>query len=181
METVEGFYFESEKQAARAQKEADGIKYIKENTKMDDPEVVLKLYNKLIQDEMLSTPVGMAFLVELQEFLIMSTDIDGEFIRPIPGNLCAAWYKNDTPKKPVRNKKYTVSLWINAVLCVIIAGMFLINYMSDNNVNIINYENALVDKYEFWESQLNDREAAIQQKEAELGIDEGAEESDGED
>ena len=59
--------------------------------------------------------------------------------------------------------------------------MFLINYMSDNNVNIINYENALVDKYESWESQLNDREAAIQQKEAELGIDEGAEESDGED
>ena len=181
METVEGFYFESEKQAARAQKEADGIKYIKENTKMDDPEVVLKLYNKLIQDEMLSTPVGMAFLVELQELLIMSTDIDGEIIRPIPGNMCTAWKKNDTPKKPVRNKKYTVSLWINAVLCVIIAGMFLINYMSDNNVNIINYENALVDKYESWESQLNDREAAIQQKEAELGIDEGAEESDGED
>ena len=48
-------------------------------------------------------------------------------------------------------------------------------------MNIINYENALVDKYESWESQLNDREAAIQQKEAELGIDEGAEESDGED
>ena len=71
METVEGFYFESEKQAARAQKEADGIKYIKENTKMDDPEVVLKLYNKLIQDEMLSTPVGMAFLVELQELLLI--------------------------------------------------------------------------------------------------------------
>ena len=59
--------------------------------------------------------------------------------------------------------------------------MFLINYMSDNNVNIINYENTLIDKYESWESQLNDREAAIQQKEAELGIDEGAEESNGED
>ena len=35
MEIVDGFCFESEKQAAKARKEAGGIKYIKENTRMD--------------------------------------------------------------------------------------------------------------------------------------------------
>ena len=48
--------------------------------------------------------------------------------------------------------------------------MFLVNYLTGNSVNVFNYENALIDKYESWENNLKEREAAIREKENELGI-----------
>ena len=56
------------------------------------------------------------------------------------------------------------------VFAVAVIGMFAITFMSKDNVTILNYENALIDRYESWESELQEREDAIQQKEAELGI-----------
>ena len=44
-----------------------------------------------------------------------------------------------------------MSLGINFVLLAIILGMFFITYISGNNVNIVNYENELINKYEKWE------------------------------
>ena len=197
MEIVEGFCFESENQAAKARKEAGGIKYIKENTRMDDPEVVLKLYSKLIQDNMLTTPVGVAFLIELQEFLMTSTNIDKEYIRPIPAEMCNFDTRTNRPQSVRENarnntnlnrkvnrtkkvnqnvsveetgKKHKVSVWLNVILIVIIVGMFMVNYLTGNSVNVFNYENALIDKYESWENNLKEREAAIREKENELGI-----------
>jgi len=39
-----------------------------------------------------------------------------------------------------------------------------------NNINIINYENKLVDKYASWEKQLTEREQRVQEAEKRLGI-----------
>ena len=47
MYEVNGFKFESQEMAENAKREAKGIEYIKSKTRMDDPEVVFKLYNKL--------------------------------------------------------------------------------------------------------------------------------------
>ena len=48
-------------------------------------------------------------------------------------------------------------------------GMFFIT-ASSNNLNILNYENELINRYEDWETQLLQREEAIEKREAELGI-----------
>ena len=46
MYVVNGYTFETQEMAEKAKREANGIKYIRSQTKMDDPEVVFNLYNK---------------------------------------------------------------------------------------------------------------------------------------
>lgn len=210
MYQVEGFEFETKEAAAEAKREADGIRYIMAQTRMDDPNTVLRLYNKLILKEVFHTPVGFQFLNELQEYLTTSPSIRAEDIRPIPvfhdtvstqvpsrsEKKEAAQEKrktreidkklNDTTRQVNQSKRkqrdrknyktaYHNSMIVNGILAAIIVGMFLITYLSGNNVNILNYENALIDKYELWETQLNEREEAILLREKELGMDQGEE------
>ena len=84
MYVVNGYTFETEEMAEKAKREANGIKYIKSQTKMDDPEVVFKLYHKLIDRNYFQTPVGMAFMEELQEYLHSIPFFREEDIRPLP-------------------------------------------------------------------------------------------------
>lgn len=66
---VEGFLFANEAEAAQARKEAEGVKYVKEKAQMDDPEMVLRIYNKMIQQRLFDTAVGYSYLKDLQEYL----------------------------------------------------------------------------------------------------------------
>ena len=52
-----------------------------------------------------------------------------------------------------------------AVLLLIVIGMFAVTATS-GNINIVNYENALIEKYEHWETQLNEREEKLREREA---------------
>ena len=54
-------------------------------------------------------------------------------------------------------------------LIVIIIGMFWIVITSDN-LGYFNAEDKVLNKYSSWEEELNAREAAIRQREEELGI-----------
>lgn len=83
MYRVDGFDFESEEMAEIARKEKNGIKYIKEKTKMDDPFEVAKLYTQLSRPGMFKTAVGFAFLIELQEYLYANPYIENTDIRCI--------------------------------------------------------------------------------------------------
>lgn len=175
MYSVEGYEFESMEIAEKAKKEANAIKYIKSQTKMDNPDVVLQLYNKLLQKKMFETPVGMAFLDELQEYLRTIPYIKNEDIRPI-----AVLETKTKKKKPVRQqpaisenalikkykKKYHFTLFLSIVFGAIIISMFAIMYISGNNTTILNYENAIIDKYESWEAELESREAELNKREA---------------
>ena len=38
-------------------------------------------------------------------------------------------------------------------------------YTSSGNINIVNYENALIEKYENWEEQLDEREEKLKERE----------------
>ena len=64
--------------------------------------------------------------------------------------------------------RYQITLFLSIILTVIIIGMFAITYISGDNVNIINYENQIINKYENWEMQLKEREAELDKREAEL-------------
>ena len=84
MINVDGFLFEDEETAQIARKEEEGIRFIKERTALNNPEVVLKLYKKLLEQELFVTPVGIRFLTELQNILLTSVYIAREEIPPIP-------------------------------------------------------------------------------------------------
>ncbi len=191
MYKVEGYEFETQTQAKQAMKEAEGVRYIKNQTGMDDPELVLDLYNKLVTREVFVTPVGIGFLRELQEYLHTSPSIRAESILPIPvyrpepvaeenkkeeKEIQKRAEKRKEEKAKVvkkeqrrRNRDYKTQFYVSTFFAVIFAigiiGMFVITFLSENNVNIMNYEQTIIDKYETWESQLEEREAQLEQRE----------------
>ena len=65
----------------------------------------------------------------------------------------------------VRSNLFGITIIILA-LCVIL--MFIIMGTS-GTPTILNYENKLIDKYETWEQELEQRETAVKERERQLG------------
>jgi len=192
MINVDGFLFEDEETAQIARKEEEGIRFIKQRTALDNPEVVLKLYKKLLEQELFVTPVGVRFLTELQNILLTSVYIAREEIPPIPVKAEEGKKKSEpaTPvekavQKPVEavkkvNKKvdskvggdyrkpFLVASFCAIVLGVSVIGMFVINAISGNNVNIINYREQLLNEYSSWEAELKTEEERLERWEETL-------------
>lgn len=194
MYKVGNYEFETQTQAQVAQKEVEGIRYIRSQTNMDDPDVVLQLYNSLILKEVFVTPVGFDFLRQLQEYLNTIPYIKNEDIFPIPVYRPELAEEDDPEQERAvkaraekrRKKKekefraqqkrkhrdyhgaYVVSTFFAVVFALVIAGMFAITYLSDDNVTILNYENAIIDKYEDWQKSLDEREKQLDEREAKL-------------
>lgn len=184
---IDGFIFENEAEAVQAAKEVEGIKHIKSKMEMDNPEMVLQIYNKIIQQQLFETAVGFAYLKDLQDYLISVPYVAKDAVLPIPVRHKALEIsirkKLKTPVKTVREKpkkavekrvsgyrmKYRVTLFLAVVMAVSMAGMFIIT-ASSNNLNILNYESKIIDKYAGWEKQLQERESAVKMREEELGI-----------
>ncbi len=80
---VDGYSFDTEIQAEKARKELEGVRYIREKLDMDNPEAVLTVYNRILREKMFSTPVGYAYLRELQEYLYACPQIDNEYVHAI--------------------------------------------------------------------------------------------------
>ena len=229
MYNIEGFEFETKEQALQAKKEVEGVRYIKSQMQLDDIEVVRRLYQKLIAQNVFETPIGLAFLSELKECIqsgsvtsnadfsmpsVEAVKLESpedaqalfaeekeveeerearkEAFRQEKENIRRAKNMEKTSNEAFREnqlmreqnsaehkqkklleryqRRFQVSLFFAIVLAVVVVGMFAITFLSKDNVNIINYENKLIDRYEAWEQDLKAREEAIKQKEAELGI-----------
>lgn len=201
MYKIEGYEFETKGQAKIAKLEAEKVRYFKNQVSMDDPDLILQLYNKLVFGEVFVTPVGLGFLRELQEYLDMIPYIKNEDIPPIPVYRPEMIPEEQTEEdrqiqKNMRKrhkdkaqmvrrarrrqnrdyqKLFHVSTFFAVVFALVIAGIFFIIGFSSDNVNIINYENAIVDKYEHWEAELNAREEQLEIREKELDMREGLE------
>ena len=174
MINVDGFLFEDEEIAQLAKKEEEGVRFIKERTALDNPEVVLKLYKKLLDEELFVTPVGIRFLIELQNILLTSVYISRDEIPSIPVKTLEGAEKIRVVEKLVESrgkdykKPYYVALFFAIVFAVSVLGMFIINAISGNNVNIINYREEILDEYSSWESELRTEEERLQRWEETL-------------
>lgn len=166
MYKVEGYEFETREQAEQASQEAKKIRYLRSKVDLHDPDMALSLYNKLVMREEFVTPIGRNFLRSLQEFLHSVPYIKREEILPIT----VTDQKTSQIHRAERNYRrlFHISTFFAVVLALGIIGMFLITWISGDNVNILNYENALIDKYEAWEQQLEEREAELNEREAAL-------------
>ena len=63
-----------------------------------------------------------------------------------------------------------VSIVLNIALTVAVIIMFWIAKNTEQP-NILNYEEAITNRYAAWDQQLTEREAAVRQAERELGLD----------
>lgn len=89
----------------------------------------------------------------------------------------------ETPRRPVKTKTkiirktkvqnvdykpwFRASLSVSIILLLIVIGMFAVTATS-GNVNIVNYENALIEKYEDWETRLKEKEEKLKEREKAL-------------
>ncbi len=167
--SVNGFAFETEEAYEQAQNELTGIDVVRNRINMRNPQNVLDVYNKLIDKRLCKTPVGYSYLHDLQRYLENNNQISKEEIRPIPiepirrkvvkqiSGVTAPQKQSDDESY---RSKYRSSLFFNLIFCI---GIILLLYLSTtgDNINIINYENKLIDRYEQWEQELTQRESAV--------------------
>lgn len=182
---VSGFLFTNEEEAKQAEKEAEGITYIRQKVDLDEPLMVLQVYNKMVDQKLFETEVGYSYLKELWDYLNSIPFVRKEDIRPIPTDhpILEAGYRQHARRiygrqqasgqKKEINTDYKVRFWVafavSIVLLIGIGAMFAITATS-GNATILNYEQQLIDRYEGWEQELTEREAVIKEREAELGI-----------
>ena len=187
MINVDGFLFENEETAQLARKEEEGIRFIKQRTALDNPEVVLKLYKKLLEQELFVTPVGIRFLTELQNILLTSVYIARDEIPPIPVKATEVIQKAESAKSAETGKQqveagnrvenkitgdykkpFYVATFFAVVFAVSVLGMFIINAISGNNINIINYREKILNEYSGWEAELESEAERLQNWEKSL-------------
>jgi hypothetical protein len=199
----QGFIFSGEKEYERAKKEAEGIEYMRAKTDIAQPQVVLQLYNRMVQQQLFETTVGICYLHELRKRLLEDETISDDEIEPIVvkpwGTVTARQQTKETEaasasedtqaddsreaiarrnaKDAEKEKEKRSGMHrfsiILNVMLIVCVIVMFIISMTGKSVTIVNYENRLIDKYESWEQQLSEREAKIKQYEEEYHITEG--------
>lgn len=175
---VDGFLFLSAEDAAAAREELKKARYLIRHIEDQGTETILQLYRKALENRTFQTPIGLAFVNELRGRLIEAGAEEFE-IEPIPVYYDVVQNKMREGYEPVKEQeaeapkkgmsKFGVSVVINVVLGLLVALMFYVA-MTGNNPNILNYKNAIENKYAAWEQELTEREQAVREKEQELGI-----------
>lgn len=163
---VEGFLFATQKEADDATKESQGIRYLQKNNNMKDTKVMEQVYTKVLEQGLFHTPVGMNYLKSLQNAL--RSRGCGNLL-PIPVRQAEGSGTTFSMRRKLTGlddvggsyrKKYKVCIAVIAVMGACIVGMLGIA-ATTNQPNILNYEQKLVDKYEQWEEELENREQKL--------------------
>lgn len=176
---VEGYAFANEEDACLAREELKKVHFF--DTKMDysNTENVLMLFQKILEERVFRTQIGMDYLHRLQS-LLRERGVEPDRIPVIPIN---AVYrpqinKQQRPQTPQRVEMHEKqrehmllrsSLIINAAMVILVIILFTITLKSDNP-NILNYEKALVNKYAAWEQNLSERENKVREAERQYHI-----------
>lgn len=178
---AEGFSFSSREDAMLAAAERKKVQYLESRMDYTNPDNILKVYRKAIEDRVFKTPVGLLYLKKLQEYLLEQTQIEKDQVLAIP--LFTAFETNlrpvtspakqrIAPSAPVKEKKNSakgLSIILNIILGIAVLLM-LGMAMGSEQPNIINYRRAITNQYAAWEQDLTQREQIIREKERELGI-----------
>lgn len=177
-----GFLFQTEKETKLAEVERKKIAYLESKIDYSKPEDILYIYDKTVKENVFSTPVGMVYLKQLQEFLLNQERIDPASVAAIPLNNIYEEYGRAKSAREMMQSRHeqemgtkksqlTVSVILNILLALAMIAMFIISLNSDSP-NIINYKRAVTDQYATWEQELTERESAVREKERELMMEE---------
>ena len=82
--TFQGHTFDEEKQVILAKKEAEAIEYLRSKTDFNSVNQLMKLYNRILDKNMMETVIGIEFLNEIRSQLLRSGMFTEEQIRPLP-------------------------------------------------------------------------------------------------
>lgn len=173
---VGGYRFATVADAETARMELKKIENLQQHLDCRNPQNVLMIYNRAIENRIFLTPVGQSYLQRVQEDLLR-WGIPEEKIRPIP---LYGTYSNKTennlsirrsiaarkPKLEYRGR-FITSVWINILLLAAVVAMLVIAVCSETP-NMINYRSEILSEYSQWEQELQEREQAVQEAEKKL-------------
>lgn len=174
---IMGFEFNNIETYSLAKKELDYVTKIKEKNITSNSKKMLEIYNKIIEDGVFKTPIGMEFLRGMQKELYLNKEINNELIRSIPAivykeeNASKTEASNKTTNKNINNPKkskykdlYIKMLIINFVLVITIVIMFVITKQADKfDPNY--YRESIEDSYMSWQRELEERESSLNSRE----------------
>lgn len=178
--TVNGFQFGSDKDRELAETEYSSIQYINGKIENRSAETILSVYQGAIERKMFRTPVGYAYLHDLQKRMV-SMGMPREKIPPIPlmqvfDNSATVEDKprrevvaNKRKKRNELREKNRILVIANIVLILFVIALFAIS-LKGSTPNMLNYRSAIINEYSSWEQELSLREGQIREKEKELGI-----------
>lgn len=179
---VNGYSFDTEEEYEKALEEKKSIERLMKKVDLDNKELLVSLYKGLITQDMLDTVIGFDYLCRLRELIINKRYAKASELPPIRTGCFraerAVGYKlTDTKQKleseKEQNQKYRSrarNLMIFNIALLIVIGLMMYIATTSSNVNVINYEKKLVDKYAGWESELTEREQRVREAEKRLGI-----------
>lgn len=173
---VDGYLYGNEEDVNLVKEEKKTAAYLSSKINYEDLETTLKIYDKAVKDRIFKTPAGFEYL-KVMRYEMMKRGMPEERIQPIPLYMV---FSKKTEERPVRifqlkenkdeiKKILRMSLWMNIALGILVVGMFMITLFG-NNTTILNYKHKIENQYAGWQQELEEREAIVRQKEAELGI-----------
>lgn len=184
--SVDGYQFESAKDASQAKSELLKIQKLEDKMDYRNPHMIYMVYHKAIENRIFKTPVGYEYLRKLQKHL-KENPLIREPVQDVPVNNVYSLRDSTNPavekvkastkpkkKEPKKQKDFftrTTSICLNIVLAILVVVMFIIS-TTGSRPTILNYEKAIQNRYATWEQELNDRESAVREKERELMLDE---------
>ncbi len=175
---LEQLNFESREAYDRAKKEAEFIRKAEETMDLTDGKTALKLYNKIVKEKIFSSVVGYEFLFRLKGVIAETGVADPDTLSPVPvreiiktendtlmdHSIEVEKYKLLYEGQKLINTKFKIAL----VICVIVLfGFVAVNLSMEYSVftYFTNYkatmEEELVNKYEKWAKELQQREDAL--------------------
>lgn len=169
---LDGFTFQNEEELNLAKEEKKKIAYIESKVNYRDINAILTLYNKLINDSVFKTPIGLMYMKRMYDYLDTKRELfDGE-LNPLPAELTRIGRKRlgqaelDSVADGEKKESIVplVSIILNILLVIAIIAMFIITLSADRP-NILNYERVLTDQYSSWEQDLREREKVVKEKE----------------
>lgn len=180
---VNGFVFGSLEDAELARQELNTAKYIEKKIEDKTPETVLAIYKAALDKKMFRTPVGYAYLHELQKRMSLG-GINREEVDGIPlyqifnnkrdGEKVPRVIKVKKKKEPLEKKNAILTL-VNIILIILVILMFVIS-MSGKTPTVLNYRHTIENEYSSWKQELDEREKEIKAKERELSLSYGDDE-----
>lgn len=173
---VDGYLYGNEEDVKLAKEEKKTARYLETRINYEDIQTTLKIYNKAIRDRVFKTPAGLEFLKKMR-YEMIKRGVPQENISGIPLHKV---FSKEEEKKTVRifqvepkddgtKELLRFSLWANLALIIIVIGMFVITIMGEN-VTVLNYRHKIENEYSLWQQELEEREAVIKEKEAELRL-----------
>jgi len=184
---VGGIAFTDIKQAKLAQIEQKRIEILDEKLNYNDIDAVANVYKKARDNRTFQTPVGITYMLRLYDWLmknnyegvdkmyvIMEQETSGPNIDDLEKGLLSErdelWksrLESQKKKEKILAGKFRTSVFLNVVLAVLVALLFVIS-QTGNNPTVLNYKTKIINQYTAWEQELEQREQAVEEKEAEL-------------